>query len=110
MAHSLFPRKEGNSVVTTTELNILYCMVNDRKLDVCHALAGKLRDVVAKVTRAIKVGGLITNIAKYLDFNTKNMPFDKVKGHFLIDTIMMEAMGLVHVDHKGRAFLNQPVA
>ena len=30
MAHSLFPRKEGDSVVTIIELTILYCMVNNR--------------------------------------------------------------------------------
>ena len=93
MAHSLFPRKERDSVVTTTELNILYCMVNDRKIDVCHALAGKLRDVIAKVTEAIKVGGLVTTIAKYLNFGIENMPFEKIKGRHFIDTSMMEAMG-----------------
>ena len=97
-------------MVSTTELNILYCMVNDIKLDICHAIIEKLRVVAIKVTGAIKVGGLVTTIATYLSFNTENMPFKKVKGHFLIDNIMMEAMGLVHVDHRGRAFLNQPDA
>ena len=89
-------------MVTTIELNILYCMVHDRKLDMCHALAGKLRDVAAKVIRAIKVGELVTAIAKYLNFNVKNMLFEKVKGRHFIDTSMMEAMGLVRVDHTER--------
>ena len=108
MAHSLFPRKEGDSVVTTTELNVLHCMVHDRKLDVCHALAGKLRDVATKPTGAIKVGGIVTAIAKYLNFDIENMPFEKVQGRHFIDTSMMEAMGLVRIDHNGRAFLIQP--
>ena len=56
MSHSLFPRKEMDYMVSTIELNILYCMVNDRKLDICHAIARKLRDVAKKVTMAIKVG------------------------------------------------------
>ena len=34
MSYSLFPRKEGDSMVTTIELNVLYCMVNNIKLDV----------------------------------------------------------------------------
>ena len=93
---------------TTIELNILYCMVNDRKLDLCHALAGKLRDVAAKVTGAIKVGGLVTTTAKYLGFDNENMPFEKVKGLHFIDTSMMEAMSLVRVDHITKAFLIQP--
>ena len=50
-------------MVSTTELNILYCMVNDRKLDICHALMRKLRDMAIKVIGAIKVGGLVTTIS-----------------------------------------------
>ena len=38
MSHSLFPRKERDSVVTTIELNVLYYMVNNIKLDVCHKI------------------------------------------------------------------------
>ena len=41
MEHSLFLRKEGDSVVTTMELNLLYCMVNNTQLDICHVLASK---------------------------------------------------------------------
>lgn len=108
MAHSLFARKVGDSVVTTTELNVLYCMVNDRKLDVGHAIVGKLRDITAKTTGAIKVGGLITVIAKYLDFSIENMPLKKVTSRHSIDTSMMEAIGLVRIDHTGRAFFIQP--
>ena len=83
-------------------------MVNDKKLDVSHAIAGKLRDVAIKKTGSIKVGGLITAIAKYLDFNIENMPFEKVAGRYFIDTSMMEAIGLVRIDHTRRAFLIQP--
>ena len=84
-------------------------MVNDRKLDICHAIAGKFRDMATKVIGAIKVGGLVTIIATYLGFDTKTMSFDKVKGNFLIDTCMMEAMGLVRRDLRGRATLIHPV-
>ena len=108
MAHSLFPRKEGDFVVTTTELNVLYCIVHDRKLDLCHALAGKLRDVAIKPTGAIKVGVIVTAIAKYLNFDIENMPFEKVQGRHFIDTSMMKAMGLVRINHNRRAFLIQP--
>ena len=48
MSHSLFPRKEGNSVVPTMELNVLYCMVNNLKLDVCHVIVSKFKDVATK--------------------------------------------------------------
>ena len=56
MSHSLFPRKEGDFVVTTMELNVLYCMVNNIKLDVCHVIASKFRDVTTKKAGAIKIG------------------------------------------------------
>ena len=108
MSHSLFSRKEGDAVVTINELNILYCMVNDRKLDLCHAIAIKLRDVANKMSGAIKVGGMVTTLAKYLGFDVENMPFDKVKGRSLIDSCMMEAMGLIRKDLMGRTILIQP--
>ena len=75
MAHSLFPRKEGDLVVTTIELNILYCMVHNRKLDVCHVIASKLTDVANRRIGAIKVGGLVLSIVNYLGFDIDNMPF-----------------------------------
>ena len=108
ISHSLFPRKEGDAVVTINELNIFYCMVNDRKLDLCHAIAIKLRDVANKMSGAIKVGGMVTTLAKYLGFYVENMPFDKVKGRSLIDSCMMEAMGLIKKDLRGRTILIQP--
>ena len=109
MSYSLFSRKEGDAVVTINELNILYCMVNDRKLDLCHAIAIKLRDVANKMSGAIKVGGMVTTLAKYLGFDVENMPFDKVKGCSLIDSCMMEeAMGLIRKDLRGRTILIQP--
>ena len=95
MAHSLFPRKDGDSVVTIIELNILYCICSNVKLDVCHAIALKLKDVATKMARAIKIGGLVTNIACYVGFDADNIPFEKLKGHSLIDLSMMEAIGMV---------------
>ena len=45
------------------ELNVLYCMVNNIKLDVCHIIASKFRDVATKKVGAIKIGGLMLSIA-----------------------------------------------
>ena len=101
MSHSLFPRKEGDSVVTTMELNVLYCMVNNIKLDVCHIIASKFKDVATKQAGAIKIGGLVLSIANYVDFDIDNMPFDKLPGPSLIDLQMMEAMGMVEMGHMG---------
>ena len=95
MAHSLFPRKEGDSVVTIIELNLLYCMVNNRQLDVCHVIATKLRDVATKRIGAIKVGGMVLSIANYLGFDVDNMPFAQLHGNTRIDLHMMEAMGML---------------
>ena len=75
MAHSLFPKKDGDSVVTTTKLSILFCICNNIQLDICHALALKLKDVANKSSRAIKVGGLITNMTCYVGFDVDNLPF-----------------------------------
>ena len=108
MSHSLFSRKEGFTVVTINELNILYCMINDRKLDLCHAITIKLRDVANKISGEIKVGGMVTTLAKYLGFDVENMPFDRVKGRSLIDSCMMEAIGLIRKDFRGRAILICP--
>ena len=55
MSHSLFPRKEGDSVVNTMELNILYGMVNNIQLDICHVLASKFKDITTKRSGVIKV-------------------------------------------------------
>ena len=97
MANSLFPRKEGDSVVTIIELTILYCMVNNRKLDVCHVIAIKLKDVVTKRIGAIKVGGLVLSITNYLGFDVDNMPFAQLHGNRRIDLHMMEAMGMLTI-------------
>ena len=99
MAHSLFPRKEGDLVVTTMFLNVLYCMVNNQKLDFCHVIASKLNDVANKRIRAIKVGGLVISIANYLGFDVDNMPFDKLPRNSQIDLQMMEAVGMLTIDH-----------
>ena len=108
IAHSLFLRKKRDFVVSTTELNILYCMVNDRKLDICHAIVIKLRDVATKMSEAIKVGGMVNIIANYLGFDVEHMTFDKVNGRSLIDSCMMEAMSLIRKDLRGRTILIQP--
>ena len=85
MSHFLFPRKEGDSVVTTMELNVLYCMVNNIKLDVFHMITSKFKDVATKRAGAIKIGGLVLSIANYLGFDIDNMPFNKLPGPSLID-------------------------
>ena len=90
MSYSLFPRKEGDLVVTTIELNVLYCMVNNLKLDVCHIIASKFKDVATKRTGAIKIGGLLLSIANYLGFDIDNMPFDELLGPSLINLHMMK--------------------
>ena len=99
MAYSLFFRKNGDTIVTTTELNILYYIYNNEKLDVCHTIALKLKDVTTKMARAIKIGRLVTNIAYYIGFDVDNMPFKKLMGHTLIDISIMEAIGMVTRDH-----------
>ena len=101
MSHSLFLRKEGDSVVITMELNVLYCMVNSIKLDVCHVLASKFKDITTKRTEAIKVGGLVLSIANYVGFDIDNMPFDKLSGPSSIDLHMMEAMRMVEIGFMG---------
>ena len=110
MSPSLFGRKEEDSIVLTTELIILYCMLHDQKMDICYALTVKLRDLSTKTSGVIKIGGLVTTIANYLSFDTKNMSFDKIKGHSLIDINMMEAIRLIRKDHRGRAIINRPIA
>ena len=101
MSHSLFPRKEGDSVVTTMELNVLYYMVNNIKLDVCQVIASKFKDVATKRAGVIKIGGLVLSIANYLGFDIDNMPFDKLLGPSLIDLHMIEAMGMVKIGCMG---------
>ena len=109
ISHSLFGRKEANLVVLTIELTILYCMVHDQKVDICHALVRKFRDVVTKTSGAIKIGGFVTTIASYLGFDMENIPFEKVKGHSLIGINMMKAMGSIRKDHRGKPILNRHV-
>ena len=61
-----------------------------------------------KISGAIKVGGMVTTLAKYLGFDLEAMPFDKVEGRLLIDSCMTEAMGLIRKDLRGRTILIQP--
>ena len=95
MAHTFFGRKEGDGVVTKIELTILYCMVNDRKLDICHVIALKLKDVATKFSSIIKIGGLVTVIVEYYGYDLSGMDYDKVKRVNIIGIIMMQSMGLV---------------
>ena len=79
------------------ELNILYGMVNNIQLDICHVLASKFKDITTKRSGVIKVGGLVLAITNYLGFDIENMPFDKLPGSSFIDLSMMEAMGLIEM-------------
>ena len=85
MSYSLCPTKEGDFVVTTMELNVLYCMVNNIKLYVCHVIASKFKDVVTKRVGVIKIGGLVLSSTNYMGFDINNIPFDKLPGPSLID-------------------------
>ena len=53
-------------------------MVHDRKIDICHAIALKLKDVAQKFNMAIKIGGLIMTFGHYVRFDIENMPFERV--------------------------------
>ena len=101
MSHSLFPRKEGDSVVTTIELNVLHCMVNNLKLDACHVLASKFKYMATKRAGAIKIGGLVLSIVNYRGFDINNMPFNKLSSPSRIDLPMMEAMGMIEMGRNG---------
>ena len=92
-------------MVTAMELNVLYCMVNNIKLDVCHVIASKFKDVVTKRARAIKIEGLVLSIANYLGFDIDNMLFDKLPSPSLIDLHIIDAMGMVEVGRMGVSIL-----
>ena len=80
MAYTIFNRRESDLMVITTELMILYCIVHNKKLDICHVITLKFKDVATKYLIAIKIGGLVTVIAKYYGFDMSTIDFDKVKG------------------------------
>ena len=69
MAHTFFGRKEGDGVVIMIELTILYCMVNNKKLDICHAIALKLKDIATKFSFTITIGGLVIEIVEYYEYD-----------------------------------------
>ena len=103
MAHTIFGRKEGDGVVAKIELTILYCIVNDRKLDICHAIALKLKGVATKYFFAIKIGGLVMAIANYNGFDLSSWDYNKVKGVKMIGMPIMQVMGLIeHVNRNWR--------
>ena len=76
-------------------------MVNNLKLDVCHVLASKFKDVATKWAGEIKIGGLVLSITNYMGFDIDNMPFDKLLSPPLIDLHMMEAIGMVEIGRNG---------
>ena len=61
MAHTIFERKEADLIITNTKLQVLYCMVHNRKIDLCHAIALKIKDIAKKFNAAIRIGGLVTD-------------------------------------------------
>ena len=78
-------------------------MVNNIKLDICHAIALKLKDVATKYSSTIKIGGIVTIIVEYYRFDLSECEYDKVKGTDMIGTPMMKSMGLIeHVNGNWR--------
>ena len=99
MAHTIFGRKGGDAVVTKIELTILFCMVNNIKLDICHAIALKLKDVATRYSSIIKIRRIVIAIAKYYEFDLSIWEYDKVKGIDMIGIPIMQSMGLIkHVN------------
>ena len=70
-------------------------MVYDRKIDLCHAIALKLKEVAQSFNMAIKIGGLVMTFAHYVGFDIDDMPFERVKGRYTIDIIMIQAIGIM---------------
>ena len=66
-------------------------MVHDRKIDLCHAITLKLKDVAQSFNAAIKIGGLVTTFARYIE----DMPFERVKRRETVDIIIMQVIGIV---------------
>ena len=71
MSHTLFGHKEDDVIVRTIELIILFCMVNNFKIDIFHPVAIKLHGVVMKLGGEIKIRGIVIMIAKHLSFDIK---------------------------------------
>ena len=72
-------------------------MVHDKNINLCHAITLKLKDVAQNFRSAIRIGGLVTAIARYVKFDIDDMSFEKVKGRDRVDIVMMQAIGIV--DH-----------
>ena len=66
MAHTIFGRREWDSVIPNTKLQVLYYMVHERKIYLCHAIALKLKDVVQSFNMAITIGHLVTIFVHYV--------------------------------------------
>ena len=94
MEHTIFRRREV-AIIPNSELAILYCLVHDRKIDIFHAIALKLKDVAQKFNVAIKIGVLVTAFLWYVGFDIDKMPFERVKGRESVDIVMMQAIGIV---------------
>ena len=95
----IFGRRDGDSMVTTTELIILYYMLHNKPLDICHAIALKFKNIATKFLVTIKIRGLMTTITEYYGFDMSRMDFDKVKRVNMIGISMMQSIRLVeHVN------------
>lgn len=53
-------------------------MVHNKNIDICCAIALKLKDVAQKFNAAIKIGGLIMTFSRYMGFDIENMPSERV--------------------------------
>ena len=89
MAQTIFGRREGDSLIPNTKLQVLYCMVHDIKIDLFHVIALKLKDVAQSFNVAIKIGGLVMAFIRYADFDIEDMSFERVNGREMVNIIMM---------------------
>ena len=76
-------------------------MVHDRKIDLCHAIILKLKDVAQSFNAGIKIRSLVTTFAWYMGFDIDDMPFERVKGRYTIDIIMIQAIGIMQSTLQG---------
>ena len=79
LAHTVYDRKDSDSVVNSNELMLLYSMVTGYKLDMATTIAIKLHDV-KHGHGAIRIGGIITAVAKFVGFDLDTNPHNCVKG------------------------------
>ena len=73
-SHTIYGRKESDSVVNSNELMLLYCKVNGHKIDMATTFALKLHDVKHS-HGVIKIRGIVTANAKFVGFNLETPPY-----------------------------------